>query len=72
VIAEARERRLAPGAKGLGDHDIEKVWWAARVLHFPKLNVSTWFEGSEIVGITHGSHTVLGKGERALAKAASR
>lgn len=42
-----------PWAKGPGDHDIEKVWWMARVLHFAKLNVSCWFEGSEIVGIWH-------------------
>ncbi len=36
-----------------GEHEIEKVWWAARVLHFPKLNVSCWFDGSDLVGIEH-------------------
>lgn len=46
-------RGWTPWAKGPGDQDIEKVWWAARVLHFPKLNVSTWFDGSEVVGIWH-------------------
>ncbi|PBB79081.1 hypothetical protein CK218_22285 [Mesorhizobium sp. WSM3879] len=25
----------------------------ARVLHHPKLNVSTWFDGSELVAIAH-------------------
>lgn len=39
--------------KDTGDHDIEKVWWMARVLHFPKLNVSCWFDGRELVAIEH-------------------
>ncbi|WP_027167309.1 hypothetical protein [Mesorhizobium sp. WSM3224] len=26
---------------------------AGKVLHFPKLNVSVWFDGSEMVGIEH-------------------
>jgi hypothetical protein len=29
------------------------VWWAAIVLHFPKLNVSCWFDGSDLVAIEH-------------------
>lgn len=40
-------------AKGPGDHDIDKIWWAARCLHFPKLNVSCWFDGSDVVAIAH-------------------
>ena len=52
-LTERPGKGWTPWAKGSGDHDIEKVWWAARVLHFPKLNVSTWFDGSEIVGIWH-------------------
>ncbi|OBQ75335.1 hypothetical protein [Mesorhizobium erdmanii] len=36
-----------------GDTHIEKVWWAARPLHFAKLNVSCWFDGSDLVGIVH-------------------
>jgi hypothetical protein len=46
-------RGWTPWAKGPGDHDIEKIWWSARVLHFPKLNVSTYFDGSAHVGIEH-------------------
>ncbi|WP_136619039.1 MULTISPECIES: hypothetical protein [Mesorhizobium] len=42
-----------PWKEGPGDADIEKIWWAARVLHFPKLNVSCWFDGSDLVGIEH-------------------
>jgi hypothetical protein len=36
-----------------GEAEIDKVWWAARVLHFPKLNVSCWFDGSNLVAIEH-------------------
>ncbi|MGX9148396.1 hypothetical protein, partial [Mesorhizobium sp. 128a] len=28
-------------------------WWAARCLHFAKLNVSCWFDGSDLVAIEH-------------------
>jgi hypothetical protein len=38
---------------GNGAYQIEAIWWAARVLHFPKLNVSCWFDGSDLVGIEH-------------------
>ncbi|TSE07573.1 hypothetical protein C1D09_018755 [Mesorhizobium intechi] len=38
---------------GDGEARIEKVWWAARALHFAKLNVSCWFDGSDLVGIAH-------------------
>ncbi|RAZ90175.1 hypothetical protein DPM33_15210 [Mesorhizobium hawassense] len=40
-----------PWRDGTGEVDIDKVWWAARCLHFPKLNSSAWFDGSELVGI---------------------
>ncbi|AZO38646.1 MAG: hypothetical protein EOS81_10575 [Mesorhizobium sp.] len=50
-LTERPGRGWTPWAKGTGDHDIEKVWWAARCLHFPKLNSSAWFDGSELVGI---------------------
>lgn len=44
-------------ATGTGGYEIERVWWQARVLHFPKLNVSCWFDGSDLVGIEHwGGH----------------
>lgn len=36
---------------GGGQADIERVWHEARVLHFPKLNCSAWFDGSDHVGI---------------------
>lgn len=29
------------------------VWWQAKELHFPKLNVTVWFDGSDLVGIEH-------------------
>lgn len=38
-LTERPGKGWTPWAKGPGDYDIEKVWWAARVLHFPKLNV---------------------------------
>jgi hypothetical protein len=38
---------------GNGAYEIKAVWWAARVPHFPKLNVSWWFDGSDLVGIEH-------------------
>jgi hypothetical protein len=41
--------------RGAGQFHIEEIWWAARVLHFPKLNVSCWFDGSDLVGIEHWS-----------------
>jgi hypothetical protein len=32
---------------------VDTVWWQAKELHFPKLNVTCWFNGSELVGIEH-------------------
>jgi hypothetical protein len=52
-LTERPGKGWTPWQKGPGDYDIEKVWWAARALHFPKLNVSCWFDGSELVGIAH-------------------
>lgn len=40
-------------AEGVGEYEIERIWWQAKALHFPKLNVSVWFDGSEMVGIEH-------------------
>jgi hypothetical protein len=40
-------------ADGVGEYDIERTWWQAKALHFPKLNVSCWFDGSEMVGLEH-------------------
>lgn len=42
-----------PWAKGPGDHDIEKVWWMSKTVHFPLLNVTVWFDGSEMCGLEH-------------------
>jgi len=39
-----------PWKEGTGEYDGERVWLQARVLHFPKLNVTVWFDGSELVG----------------------
>ncbi|MEO3385118.1 hypothetical protein [Mesorhizobium sp. CAU 1741] len=33
--------------------EITRVWWQAKELHFPKLNVTVWFDGSDLVGIEH-------------------
>ena len=49
-LIERPGKGWSPWKEGPVDHDIEKVWWAARGLHFPKLNVSTYFE---VVGIWH-------------------
>lgn len=46
-------RGWTPWKEGAGEADIEKIWWAARCLHFAKLNVSCWFDGSDLVGIEH-------------------
>ena len=51
-LIERPGKGWTPWKKGAdGEHEIEKIWWAARVLHFPKLNVSCWFDGSDLVGI---------------------
>jgi hypothetical protein len=52
-LTERPGRSWTPWKEGPGEYDIERVWWAARVLHFAKLNVSCWFDGSDIVGIEH-------------------
>jgi hypothetical protein len=52
-LTERPGRGWTRWAEGPVDLEIDRVWWAARVLHFAKLNVSTWFDGSEIVGIEH-------------------
>lgn len=52
-LTERPGKGWTPWAKGPGDHDIDKVWWMARVLHFPKLNISVWFDGSEMCGLEH-------------------
>jgi hypothetical protein len=40
-------------AEGAGEYEIDRTWWQAKVLHFPKLNVSVWFDGSQMVGLEH-------------------
>lgn len=40
-------------ADGTGAYTIEETWWQSKMLHFPKLNVTCWFDGSELVGIEH-------------------
>lgn len=32
---------------------ISRVWWAAKELHFANLNVTVWFDGSDLVAIEH-------------------
>jgi hypothetical protein len=50
-LLERPHKGWTPWRDGAGEHKIEHVWWQARVLHFPKLNCSAWFDGSEHVGI---------------------
>ncbi|SFQ17803.1 hypothetical protein SAMN03159463_05878 [Mesorhizobium sp. NFR06] len=52
-LIERPGRGWTPWKEGTGGSDIDKVWWAARCLHFAKLNVSCWFDGSDLVGIEH-------------------
>lgn len=52
-LIERPSRGWTPWKAGSVDCQIDRVWWAARVLHFPKLNVSCWFDGSDLVGIEH-------------------
>lgn len=54
-----------PWANGRGETTIERIWWQARALHFPKDNVSHWYDGSELVGIekwgVHGERWTMKK-----------
>ncbi|RUX03504.1 hypothetical protein EOA27_30975 [Mesorhizobium sp. M2A.F.Ca.ET.037.01.1.1] len=52
-LTERPGKGWTPRAKGPGDHDIEKVWWAAIRLHHPKLNTTTYWDGSTLVGLDH-------------------
>ena len=52
-LIERPGKGWTPWKEGDGEADIDKVWWAARMLNFPKLNVSCWFDGSDLVGIQH-------------------
>ena len=58
-LTERPGRGWSPWKAGPGDLDIEKAWWAARVLHHPQLNTSTWFDGSDLVGIEHWGYRRL-------------
>ncbi|RWL16571.1 MAG: hypothetical protein EOR57_27940 [Mesorhizobium sp.] len=55
-LTERPGRGWTPWKEGAGEADIEKIWWAARCLHFAKLNVSCWFDGSDLVGIEHSGY----------------
>ncbi|WP_192249495.1 hypothetical protein [Mesorhizobium silamurunense] len=50
-LTERPGKGWTPWEPGQGESDIDRVWWAARVLHFAKL--SCWFDGSELVAIAH-------------------
>lgn len=52
-LIERPGRGWTPWKEGPVDLEIDRVWWAARVLHFAKLNVSCWFDGSDLVAIDH-------------------
>lgn len=52
VDETAKARRLHRVARGSqGQIEIESVWCQAKCLHFPKENVSHWYDGSDLVGI---------------------
>ncbi|MDX8480446.1 hypothetical protein RFN28_18535 [Mesorhizobium sp. VK24D] len=52
-LTERPGKGWTPWTSGAPHGRIDDVWWAARVLHFPKLNVSCWFDGSDLVAIEH-------------------
>ncbi|TIW05136.1 MAG: hypothetical protein E5V81_35175 [Mesorhizobium sp.] len=52
-LTERPGKGWTPWERGPGQVKIEAIWWDARALHFPKLNCSCWFSGSELVGIEH-------------------
>lgn len=52
-LTERSGRGWTRWAEGIGEYEIERTWWQAKVLHFPKLNVSVWFDGSDMVGLEH-------------------
>ena len=52
-LIERTGKEWTPGKEAPANLEIDKVWWAARCLHFAKLNVSCWFDGSELVAIEH-------------------
>ncbi|ESW91710.1 hypothetical protein X773_01135 [Mesorhizobium sp. LSJC285A00] len=52
-LIERPGKGWTPWKEGPVDLEIDRVWWAARVLHFAKLNVSCWFDGSDLVAIEH-------------------
>ncbi|SJM33116.1 hypothetical protein BQ8482_340012 [Mesorhizobium delmotii] len=51
-LTERPGRGWTPWKDGVGQY-IEAIWWQAKELHFAKLNVTVWFDGSELVGIEH-------------------
>ncbi|QKC83955.1 hypothetical protein [Mesorhizobium sp. NZP2077] len=52
-LIERPGKGFTPWKEGPPDGAIDKIWWAARELHFAKLNVTCWFDGSDLVGIEH-------------------
>ncbi|PZV40441.1 hypothetical protein B5V02_00530 [Mesorhizobium kowhaii] len=53
-LTERPGRGWTRWAEGVGEYEIAGVWWQAMVLHFPNLNTSAWFDGSELVGLALG------------------
>jgi hypothetical protein len=52
-LTERPGRGWSSWKEGPVDLEIDRVWWAARCLNFAKLNVSCWFDGSDLVAIEH-------------------
>lgn len=65
VYAASGKIGWTPWLQGCGEMEIERVWWRAKALHFPKDNVSHWYDGSELVGIEkwgfHGNRWCMKK-----------
>ena len=51
AVTMRRQHGWTSWQPGVGEAIIESIWWEARPLHFPKDNVSHWYDGSELVGI---------------------
>lgn len=72
-LTERPGRDWTRWAEGVGEYEIERTWWRAKVLHFPKLNVSVWFDGSERVDERQAARDASalwdgGQGKRLLAR----
>ncbi|TGQ08996.1 MULTISPECIES: hypothetical protein [unclassified Mesorhizobium] len=52
-LIERPGRGWTPWKDGPGEFEIDRVWWMAIRLHHPKLNTTTYWDGSTLVGLEH-------------------